>query len=145
MHNEDNKLGLTVTNKRGTEFSIWGDKQLFEPQNATNREQMRQALQASADEVYQSYESKTAMRPTDGSGYRPWNYTPVKTVESKSHSPLFVEYDLSWFEKAKLYWPIKVREPFSDPNAKNYKPIGGSAALIEFYNKINSSDQWKNY
>lgn len=146
MHNEDNKLGVTVTNKRGQEFSIWGDKQLFELKNEKNREMMRQALQASADEIYEAYETKTAKRPTDGPGYRPWNYAPAKTVESKSHSPLFIQYTPSWIERnIRLYWPIKVRQPFSDPYAKDYEAIGGSVALIELYNKIKDSEQWKKY
>jgi hypothetical protein len=59
---------------------------------------MRQALQALADEIYEAYESKTAKGPTDGLGYRPWNHAPLNTVESKSYSPLFITYELSWKE-----------------------------------------------
>ncbi|KAL2672772.1 hypothetical protein Neosp_013488 [[Neocosmospora] mangrovei] len=144
MHNEDNKLGITVKNRKGTKFTIWGDKQLFESKNAKNKEMMRQALQASVDEVYEAFESKVAKPPGGEPGYRAWLYAPSEVVESASHSPLFVTYDLPWWEKA-IYWPVKVRDPFWDPNAKSYKPIGGTPSLIKLYNDISSSDQWKKY
>jgi hypothetical protein len=95
MHNEDNRRGLTVTNKQGKKYAIFGDKQLFESQNATNKEMMRQALRASVDEVYEAYESRAAKHPTDSSGYRTWNYVPDKAIESENHSPLFKAYELS--------------------------------------------------
>ncbi|KAM5341871.1 hypothetical protein ACJ41O_014902 [Fusarium nematophilum] len=145
MHNEDNKLGITVKNRKGTKFTIWGDKQLFEAKNARNKEMMRQALQASVDEVYEAFESKVAKPPGGEPGYRAWLYAPSQVVESASHSPLFVTYDLSFWEKVKLYWPVKVRDPFWDPNAKSYRPIGGTPSLIKLYNDISSSDQWKKY
>ena len=74
MHNEDNKLGITVTNKSGDESTCWGDKQMFEEENKENKEFMRQRLQASVDEVYEAFESKRAKKPEEG--YRPWNYAP---------------------------------------------------------------------
>ena len=141
MHNEDNKLGITVTNKKGEEFTIWGDKQMFEEQNKKNKEMMRQGLQASVNEVYEAFESKKAKRPEEG--YRPWNYAPNQVVAAKSHSPLFIEYTPSRFAFWK--WGVKVRDPFSNPWSKNYVEVGGSAALIELYNKISTSDQWKKY
>jgi hypothetical protein len=86
---------------------------------------------------------KSEKRPTDGPGYRAWDYAPATTVESKSHFPLFKPYKLSWYNI--LDWPVQVREPFSDPWSKNYKPVGGSAASIELYNRTKDSDQWKKY
>jgi hypothetical protein len=141
MHNEDNKLGITVTNKKGQEFSIWGDKQLFEPQNKTNLEMMRQGLQASVNEVWEAFDSKNAKRPSDG--YRAWDYAPHATVEGKSHYPLFKDLKLNWWNV--LDWPVQVREPFSNPKSNNYRPVGDSASLIELYNKIKDSEQWKKY
>jgi len=44
MHNEDNKLGITVKNKKNQEFAIWGDKQMFETQNAQSKDIMRECL-----------------------------------------------------------------------------------------------------
>jgi len=146
MHNEENKLGLTVTNKKKLEYKIVGDKQLYAPENSTNRELMRQALQTSVNEVWDAYKTKTAKRPTDGGGYSAWDYAPYKSVDSKNHSPLFKEYKLSWAEQNLLgHWPILVRSPFKDPKSTEYTPIGGSAALIKLYNEISESKQWKNY
>ncbi|KAF4337497.1 phosphatidylcholine-hydrolyzing phospholipase c [Fusarium beomiforme] len=149
MHNEDNALGITVTNKQGTKFTIWGDKQLFESKNAKNKEIMKQALQASVDEVYEAFESKTANPPADRLSYRAWNYAPLHVVDSEGHSPLFIQHEFSWWDKIKLKgvfeWPIKVRQPFSDPHSKNYVPVGTTPSLIKLYNDISSSEQWKNY
>lgn len=141
MHNEDNKLGLTVRNKKGEEFTCWGDKQLFEPRNKRNKEIMTQGLQASVDEVYEAFQNKTAKRPEDG--YRPWDYAPSEVVEGKAHAPLFVEYEPSWWTPWK--WGVKVREPFWNPYSRDYKEVGGSVNLIDLYNKISTSEQWKKY
>lgn len=141
MHNEDNKLGITVKNKKGEEFVCWGDKQMFEKANERNMEIMRQGLQASVDEVYEAFKSKRAKRPEEG--YRPWNYAPNQVVAAKTHSPLFIEYTPSKFQFWK--WGVKVRQPFSDPWSKTYVEVGGSAALIELYNKISKSELWKTY
>ena len=141
MHNEDNKLGITVKNKRGAEYTCWGDKQMFEEANKQNKENMRQGLQASVDEVYQAFESKKVKRPEEG--YRPWNYAPEEVVASKTHSPLFIEYTPSRLEFWK--WGVKVRDPFWDTSATKYVEVGGSANLIELYTKISTSEQWKKY
>jgi hypothetical protein len=143
MHQEDNALGLTVTNKKGQKYTLLGDKQLFDPKNATNRDMMRQALQASVNEVWEAYDKKTIKLPT--AGYRAWDYAPAAAVPGESHQPLFKHYDTKTKFEEWFHWPVQVRTPFSNPWAGTYKPIGSSADLIKLYNNIKDSDQWKKY
>ena len=143
MHNEDNKLVITITNKRGDEYTCWDDKQIFEEQNKKDKEIMKPGLQASVDEVYEALESKRAKKPPEGARYRPWKYAPNKVVAAKTYSPPSIEYTSSWCTPWK--WGVKVREPFSDPWSKKYVEVGDSPALIELYNKISTSEQWKKY
>jgi hypothetical protein len=85
-------------------------------------------LQAPVNKVWEAFDSRRA-KPSH-EGYRAWDYAPHRTVESKSHSPVFKTYDLSWWEKAKFYWRVQVREPFLDPWSRNYRPMVLVVALI---------------
>ncbi|KAL5622317.1 hypothetical protein FOBRF1_001567 [Fusarium oxysporum] len=149
MHNEDNALGITVKSKNGTKFTIWGDKQLFEPKNARYKEMMKLALQSSIDGVYEAFVAKSAKPPIDRLAYRAWDYAPLHVVEAESHSPLFVPHAFSSLDKLKLKgwfeWPLKIRHPFFDPYSKTYQPVGNTLNLIKLYNNISSSEQWKKY
>lgn len=55
MHAEDNKYGLNVVNARGDQFKVYGDDYLFVPEAATQRAIMVQALQYSADAIYDTF------------------------------------------------------------------------------------------
>ena len=108
---------------------------------------MKKGLQKSVDEVYDAWKYQKAPRPDEGSGYGLWEIAPSEVVAEKTHSPLWIEYELSEQEQKDGYWPVKVRDPFTDLHAKaeNYKPVGDSDALIKLYNKISGSEMWKNY
>ena len=57
MHDEDSKFGLKVRNARGEQWRAFGDKRYFEAADTDNRNQVNQAVQDSADEVYAAYSS----------------------------------------------------------------------------------------
>lgn len=57
MHNEDNKNGLNVVNAEGTSWFAYGDGYLFKPEAQLQREVMLDAMQRSADGVYNTYQT----------------------------------------------------------------------------------------
>lgn len=57
MHDEDSKFGLKVRNGHGEQWRAFGDKRYFDTTDADNRNQVNQAVQDSADEVYAAYSS----------------------------------------------------------------------------------------
>jgi len=57
MHDEDSKFGLKVRNGHGEQWRAFGDKRYFDATDADNRNQVNQAVQDSADEVYAAYSS----------------------------------------------------------------------------------------
>ncbi|MDD0971300.1 MULTISPECIES: phospholipase [Pseudomonas] len=59
MHDEDSKFGLKVRNGHGEQWRAFGDKRYFDATDADNRNQVNQAVQDSADEVYAAYSSGT--------------------------------------------------------------------------------------
>ena len=55
MHDEDNKYGLHVTNKRGDKWIAYGDKRYSDDVNATNRMMIQEALQRSSNEIRDAF------------------------------------------------------------------------------------------
>lgn len=88
MHDEDCKNGLKVHNAAGETWRAYGDKRLLDSVSGDNRRIVVKATQASAKDVWLSYESG---RP---GGYSALQFTPdlvrVLDVRSKENfSPLF--------------------------------------------------------
>ena len=77
MHDEDNKNGLHVRNKQGDSFTVFGDNMLFSAVGSDMRGRCIDAVQASANEIYEAYKSKI-VPPYDT--YRAWQLLP--TIES---------------------------------------------------------------
>lgn len=55
MHNEDNRNGLNVVNAEGTSWLAYGDGYLYKPEAQLQREVMQNAMQRSADGVYNTF------------------------------------------------------------------------------------------
>ena len=55
MHDEENESGLHVHNMRGDKWIAYGDGSYFNSANFNNREKIREALQLSADEIYNAF------------------------------------------------------------------------------------------
>lgn len=57
MHNEDNRIGVIVTNSTGQYWVAYGDDYYFSHSNKTEREQLRNTLQTSADEIFTAFQT----------------------------------------------------------------------------------------
>ncbi|THH31406.1 hypothetical protein EUX98_g2796 [Antrodiella citrinella] len=60
MHDEDNAIGLSVKNLAGQSWTMYGDKRALDGADQDNKLICVDAVQASADEVYRAYQSKSA-------------------------------------------------------------------------------------
>ncbi|WP_422417228.1 phospholipase [Pseudomonas sp. GZD-222] len=63
MHDEDSKYGLVLRNAQGDTWRGYGDKRYFDTIDVANRKQISKAVQASADEVFQAYNSGALPAP----------------------------------------------------------------------------------
>ena len=55
MHDEDNKFGLRVTNKRGDKWIAYGDGMLLKEKSKDNLRIAVEAVQKSVNQVYEAY------------------------------------------------------------------------------------------
>ena len=65
MHDEDSKFGLKVRNAMGDQWHAYGDKRYFDAIDADNRVQVKRAVQASADEIFDTFISGVAPSPAN--------------------------------------------------------------------------------
>ena len=86
MHDEDNRLGLNVVNEEGTALIVYGDNYLFTQEAELQRIILVQAMQRSADSIYDSFIS----------GKLPDDFSELKLVplfekieQMEQSSPLF--------------------------------------------------------
>lgn len=94
MHDEDNAIGLSVTNKRGDgPWTAFGDTKLLDHDNKQNREYCQEAIQLSANEVYKAYtqwkEGNAGWMPAS---FGVWDIAPMlesANSESQKLCPLF--------------------------------------------------------
>ncbi|KAJ4352481.1 uncharacterized protein N0V89_007829 [Didymosphaeria variabile] len=141
MHDEDNIRGLTVVNQRGDRWAAFGDTKLFEPENALNVRFMKEALQASADEVYQAYVTKHV--PTDVNSFAAWRIAPSSVDEAHSHKPLFRSdgwYRTEWTKP----WSSDYSDPKSWKPKSFWKPMSFPDDYPNLLRKMSGDDYFKN-
>ena len=89
MHDEDNKYGLRVTNKRGDKWIAYGDGMLLNEESEENQRIAIAAVQTSVHQVYEAFlhpERETcASRVTD--------YIPFVDPKEKNNYPMFLIKD----------------------------------------------------
>lgn len=133
MHDEDNALGLHVSNRAGEQWTAFGDKRMFEPENGENCKRMRACLQASADEIWQSFDRKK-IAVSNPDQYAAWNHAP--TLESvfgtQNHSPLFTRDG-------------QLRKNIDDSNDWNHGKLSWYDPWINVYRRISGSKTMKKY
>ena len=89
MHDEDNAIGLEVSNPSGKEtWHMYGDKRLLDEEDKENLAFCGQAIQMSADEIYDAW--KTGNVPKVES-FGVWNIAPTleSAREPQTLAPLF--------------------------------------------------------
>ena len=72
MHDEDNAIGLQVTNPLGQTWIAYGDSRLFDKADIDNKNHCMNALKVSADEIYRAWSSKKMP-----STHSAWDYAPT--------------------------------------------------------------------
>lgn len=88
MHDEDSKFGLNVSNGQGDRWHSYGDKRYFDSVDHRNRQQVKLAVQRSADEIFASYLSGSLPAPAS---YAALKVAPdLNAAKTGNFSPLFV-------------------------------------------------------
>ena len=85
MHDEDNKYGLRVTNKRGDKWIAYGDGRLLHKKSRKNLKIVAQAVQKSVHQVYDAY---TKQRKTSDYAVVT-DLIPFVDQDERNNSPLF--------------------------------------------------------
>lgn len=126
MHDEDNREGLYVHNRRGYSWKAYGDGMLQEAYAADHRRLVIQAMQESADAIFKTFH--TGEIPTN---YDELNLTPVyNDINNKqNHQPLFIVRD------GKV---LKRKKNFDIHNDQYTQWWSGMVTLIDFmiHNKL---------
>ncbi|CAO3425154.1 Phosphatidylcholine-hydrolyzing phospholipase C (EC 3.1.4.3) [Azospirillum doebereinerae] len=91
MHDEDCKFGLNVTSAAEFSWRAYGDKRYFDTMDVANRNQVDATVQASADEIFETFSTGTAPAPADfGALLRIANLQSVQDRRNtQNYSPLF--------------------------------------------------------
>lgn len=121
MHNEDNRLGLNVTNPIGLSWRAYGDGYLFKEDGQLHRYLIKKVVQLSADSVFEAYQ--TGDMPKE---YIELDYLPdlTKLAQLNNHAPLFTIDD---------HGDLLKRKKINDKNSYQWtKHWNGLLTLIEF-------------
>lgn len=121
MHNEDNDAGLEVSNKKGTAWRCYGDSNLLDPKGKATLQQCLSALRHSVQEVYDAYQSKSAIAPNT---YGVWDFAPQDNIEQNdNNAPMFI-----WMPKLQKIYQRKGLDVGKDDieNWKSYEDVVGT-------------------
>lgn len=85
MHDEDNKFGLRVTNRRGDKWIAYGDGMLLKEKSKDNLRIAVEAVQKSVNQVYEAYRNpRKALDPAVVI-----DLIPFVDQEEPNNTPLF--------------------------------------------------------
>ena len=110
MHNEENAVGLNVTNARGDSWKSYGDARLFESYNKKTREITIEALKIVINEVYSAF--TTGQVPTNKYSAA---YQLIPQALQENPSPMFIN------DRNNIQ--ILYRSDLDDINCKDYKRL----------------------
>lgn len=90
MHDEDNAIGLQVQNPAGQTWTVYGDKRALDEVDEDNKSRCAEAVQASADEIYEAWRSRAAPSIDQ---YKAWSHAPTLASArgSQELAPLFTD------------------------------------------------------
>lgn len=93
MHDEDNAIGLDVSNLNGDQWRMFGDKRLFDKVSKQNLDLCKLAVQASADEIWSVWKTKVV---PDVSEYKAREFWPdLKVARSEGGQELAALFPFS--------------------------------------------------
>jgi hypothetical protein len=126
MHDEDNYTGLWLKNGPGQVWKAYGDGSYFDVKSEDNREAIKDALQASVDEVYKAYQ--TGIVPK----YRDFKALKLVGTPLESGSD-FINHLVNPFPLFKLgkMWP-EVRKNYYDNAVSDYQAITNVTGISSF-------------
>lgn len=121
MHDEDNRLGLTVKNKRGDSWKTYGDGYFLNEENALGRRITREAVKLSAEEVWTAFE--TGEMPT----FRALDLLPdvdEALTSTDNHAPMFIVKN----------GVVLARKDIKDRNCREWTPkFVGAIELVKVW------------
>ena len=90
MHDEDNAIGLQVQNPAGQTWTAYGNKRALDEVDEDNKSRCTEAVQASADEIYEAWRSRAAPSINQ---YKAWSHaaTLASARGSQELAPLFTD------------------------------------------------------
>jgi len=98
MHDEDNKYGLRVSNKRGDKWIAYGDGMLLKEESRDNLRIAVEAVQNSVDQVYEAYRNPAkSLNPAVVT-----DLIPFVDQEERNNSPLFQVKDGKLHRRSKI-------------------------------------------
>lgn len=86
MHDEDNRIGLNVTNQRGISWHAYGDGHLNMPEASQHLALIQQVVQESVNAIYEAFESGKMPEHFDEMTILP-DYSNISQLNN--HPPLF--------------------------------------------------------
>lgn len=116
-HNHDGKEGASVRNELGDLWVLFGDGNFNISANEKNRLLIALTMQASANEVYKTYE--TGVRPETREVEKHIPFADTLVPEDGKARPLFREKD----------GKLEIQEKPSNPQCETYKPFGRLTAI----------------
>lgn len=128
MHDEDNKHGLRVQNKRGDKWISYGDDMLLKEESGSNLKIAQEAVAKSSDQVYKAY--KNPNQTLDPAVVT--DLIPFVDQEEKNNSPLFQVKD------GKLHRRSDINNLQDTETVTNWLGIT-TAAKLQTYNPKNSA------
>lgn len=132
MHDEDNKYGLRVTNKRGDKWIAYGDGMLLNEESEENHRIAVAAVQASVDQVYEAFlhpEKATCSR-------RVSDFIPFVDPTEKNNYPMFQVKDGKLFRRADL-------ENLSDPTTtSDWTGLGTVMQVLSYKPRESAIDEY---
>lgn len=136
MHNEDNKYGIRVANKRGDKWIAYGDGMLLNEESEDNIRIALYAVQASVNQVYDAF--LYPEKDIDSSVVT--DYIPFVDPDEKNNYPMFQVKDGKLLRRADL---SNLSDPTTKRNwsgwktvleARSYEPRG--SAIEEYDDDI---------
>lgn len=129
IHDEDNLLGLWVKDADGQVWNQFGDGSYFDIKSVDNRHAIREALQASIDEIFVAFETGELPKFKNFKALRQVG-VPLESV-SDTINELGNHYPLFKIGKEADAWP-QVREDYYDPYKNKYVAITSLTGISSF-------------